>query len=87
MQLELGRLKRNFKARRTHDKIVYERSETVVFSSRDEVQQALNNLNEELRRLKWQQEQLLEAIKNLEAEKVELEKVLKEGDAGWTQIT
>ena len=87
MQLDLKRLKRNFKARRTRDKIVYERSETVVFSNKNEVQQALNNLNEELRRLKWQQENLLEAIKNLEAEKAELEKVLKEGDTGWTQMT
>ena len=81
MQLELGKLKRNFKARRTHDKIVYERSETVVFDNKDEVQEALNNLNEELRRLKWQQERLLEAIKDLEAEKAELEKALKESDA------
>ena len=80
MQLDLRRLKRNFKARRTHDKIVYERSETVVFNNKDEVQQALRGVNEELKRLKWQQERLLEAITELEEEKTELEKALKESD-------
>ena len=80
MQLDLGRLKRNFKTRRTHDKIVYERSETVVFNNKDEVRQALRGVDEELRRLKWQQERLLEAITELEEEKMELEKALKESD-------